>query len=169
MKSILFIVISLFFINSPADLKANELIISSEIAIKHLPALQIAHSGELVIFKYKNWSYTHEVVSPENLIVSVDLTGFEHQFIKSVFEKKIRGELPNWMGLLAEDFSNKILNKNGSYQKINIGNSIVYGTYSKEEQQGFIFILEERSIHKLDILGAYKDYTALTNNIIKRD
>jgi hypothetical protein len=169
MKSIFFIITSLFFLFFPIYLNANEFIISNKIVIKQHSPNQIAHSGELVIFKYEDWSYTHEVILPDKFIVSVDLTGFEHQFVEGIFDPKKRKKLPNWMSLLAENFSKKILNKKGEYQKKSVGEAIVYGTYNAQEQQGFIFILEKNSIHKLDILGINDKYTHFINNITKRN
>ena len=169
MKSIVIISTSLLLLNSPAYIQASELIISNKIIIKHPPANQIAHSGELIIFKYKNWSYTHEVISPENFIASVDLTGTEHQFIKGIFEKKEREKLPSWLAVLAEDFANKIISNNEKHQKFSVGDSTIYGVYNSEEQHGFIFILEENLIHKLDVLGTNKNHSDFIKNIIKRN
>jgi len=168
MKSIVLIFTSLFFLNLPLYLSASEFIISNQIAIKQSPPLLIAHSGELVIFKYKDWSYTHEVISPDKFIASVDLTGFEHQFIESIFESEERESLPNWLALIAEDFADKILNPKGSFQKSYVDNAVVYGTYNPTEQQGIIFVLEKNSIHKLDILGTNKNYMDFFNNIINQ-
>lgn len=169
MKLMFIIITSLLLLNLPAYIQASELIISNEIIIKHPPANQIAHSGELVIFKYKNWSYTHEVVSPENFIVSVDLTGSEHQFIKSIFDKTERDKLPSWLAVLAEDFANKIISNNEKHQKLSVGDSTIYGAYNSEEQHGIIFILEENLIHKLDVLGTNKNHSDFIKNIIKRN
>lgn len=169
MKLIFFIIASLLLSNFSVYSQASEFIISNKISIHNSSANQIAHSGELVIFKFKYWSYTHEVISPEKFIASVDLSGFEYQFIKGIFEKKSRAKLPNWLSILADDLSKKIMNHDGEYQKINLGDSIIYGTYNVEEHQGFIFVLEEHAIHKLDVLGTTKNYTDFINNITKRN
>lgn len=169
MKLIIIILTSLLLLNLPAYIKASEFIISNKIIIKHPPANQIAHSGELVIFKYKDWSYTHEVISPENFIVSVDLTGSEHQFIKGIFDKKERAKLPSWLAVLAEEFANKIISNNKNHQKFSVGESTIYEVYNSEEQHGFIFILEDNLIHKLDVLGTNKNHADFIKNIIKRN
>jgi len=169
MKSIVFIVSTILFLNFSAHLQANEFIISNQIAIKQPFSNRIAHSGEMVIFKYKNWSYTHEIVSPESFIGSVDLSGVEHQFIQSLFETNKREKLPRWLNVLAEDFSAKILNENGKYKKFTLGSSTVYGTHNTKEEHAFIFILEESMIHKLEVLGTRKNYTDFIKNIIKRN
>ncbi len=167
MKKNFILILTLLSFTFP--LTASEFVLSSALKINHSDSNQIAHTNDLVIFKYNDWSFTHEIVKPDNFIPSIDLTGFEHIFIGSVFEPGKRKTLPNWLKTLSLDLSDSLISKKENFRKINIGSATLYETYSSDNKQGTIFILEENIIHKLDVLGTNSNHEHIVSNIKKRN
>ena len=81
----------------------GEIVLSRNISIAYESPRIISHSGNLLIMRYDNWYFSHEVIDPKTFYKTVDLSGIEHTFIESIFSDRERKTLPLWLGELARE------------------------------------------------------------------
>jgi hypothetical protein len=148
---------------------ANEsLILSSETSIDYSHPKVISHGGNLLIMKYDNWYFSHELIDPIKLYPSIDLTGLEKDFIKSLFIPSIRESFPKWLGELSlEQASIFGITENKSVHK-KFDNIEYYSIFDSNGKTGNIFIIEANQVHHLSFSGEIEQYTKLINSIKER-
>ncbi|MBQ0783639.1 MAG: hypothetical protein KBT66_05335, partial [Amphritea sp.] len=90
---------------------ADKLVISPRLYIDFRPPNLIFHSGETLLVKYDDWSFTHEDIDPKTIYQGIDLSGLEHDYIESLFVPEMREDFPSWLAALsmeqAESFYHK--------------------------------------------------------------
>lgn len=145
---------------------AADLVISSNLRIDYQPPATLSHSQRLLIFKYNDWHFSHEILDPTEIYPSVDLTGMEQLYVRSMFAPQHRQDLPEWLAVLskeqAEAFSiskeNSIHNSQDEWE--------LYAAHTGDD--GNIFIIEEAQIHHLSVRGNKKHFTQLIESIEER-
>lgn len=142
----------------------QELILSPDLKLKLSSPTLLAHSGDLLTLKYDNWRMTHEVLDPTRFVPAVDLTGVEHEFIERIFNPEVESTLPQWLQALAHESAKSLTPKGSLIESVKVGQSSVYSAYHLNEPYGVIFILENESIHKVEVFGEY----AAFNHVKKR-
>lgn len=147
---------------------AETLVISQDISVDYETPAILAHSGDQVIFKYDDWSFSHSVVNPKTLYPAVDLTGLDHDFIVSIFVPASRNSLPPWLALLAQEQAHTFGLELGKVKVKTLSGGTIYAIYSMEAKEGNIFVLEEQKIHHFQMLGAQVAFQRLLNNIKDR-
>ncbi|NTS77909.1 hypothetical protein HR060_13700 [Catenovulum sp. SM1970] len=166
MKTYLFIFLLSAFL-FPCN--AQELIISEHLKAKVGKPASMALSGNLLILKYDDWTFSFENIQPETYVANVNLTGIEHLFIDSLFDTTKRDKLPNWLAIISKELADSVAPKGSSVNIANLGNSKILSSYNHDGQQGFIFILEERLIHKIEVLAKKGRFDNLMDNITQRN
>lgn len=156
----------LLFLSSVAY--AETLVISQNISVDYETPAILAHSGDQLIFKYEDWSFSHSVVDPEELYPAIDLTGLDQDFIVSIFVPESRKILPPWLALLAKEQADTFGVELDNIKLKALAGGRVYATYSMEAKEGNIFVLEEQKIHHFQLLGAKETFQRLLNNIKDR-
>jgi hypothetical protein len=142
---------------------AAELVISKDIAIDYRRPDTLSHSQRLLIFKYDDWHFSHEVLDPSTIYPSVDLAGMERIYIESLFEERARDKLPEWMAVLSREQSEVFAASGDNVVHVENGDWEIRGSYS--EGEGNIFILEPLQIHHLSMRGDKKKFTHLIEAI----
>lgn len=146
----------------------NQLVLSSQTTVNYLEPNIISHGGNLLILKYDDWHFSHEVINPLLIYPSVDLTGLEADFIRSLFDEPTRNSLPKWLAELSieqADFFG-ITNNKTEYKKLN--QIEYYSVYDPNNDRGNIFILEAHQVHHLRFSGKKNKYIDLINAIKER-
>jgi hypothetical protein len=138
------------------------LVISSKLQVEYPKPLLIAN-GEGLIFRYKDWWFSHEIVNPKNFYPKIDLTGIDKIFIKAIFTKKV---LPaKWLNELAIEQANEFGVTKSNVEIIKIDNAEIMGVYDKKDNQGQIFIIEDLIIHNLYINGSKDKFELILSKI----
>ena len=146
----------------------GELVLSRNISISYQQPQVISHSGNLLIMRYEDWYFSHEVVDPKAFYKTVDLSGLEHTFIKSIFLDKERKALPLWLGELAREQADifGVAKKNITIKESK--NFSLLGAYQEEAAEGNIFILEDHQIHYINLSGSHAAYNTIFSAIAER-
>ena len=154
-----------FNINSVAD----ELVISSKLSLHYPKPNLIAHTGGVLISKYENWYFSHELIDPESFYGIVDLTGVEHLFMKSMFGLITKGDLPEWMILLAKEQAKSFGITKSNTLKSRFELFDIFSNYLPNAQEGNIFILEKYQVHRINVHGNENKYKLILKAIKERD
>lgn len=160
-----FIIFALVLLLNTQSALAQKVVFSSSLSID-VPAPEvIAHSGEVLIFKYADSYFSHELIDPKTLYGVVDLTGIEHSFIKQIFGVENTHKLPEWLNELAKEQATVfgVTKKNTVVN--NISNNLILSNFLESEQEGNIFFLEEYAIHRIYFSGNKEAFTILLNKL----
>ncbi|MCG6202610.1 hypothetical protein [Psychromonas antarctica] len=159
---------SLIFLFSISCYGGEDLIVSSQTLVEYDKPQVISHTGSVLIMKYDGWYFSHEIIDPVKIYPSIDLTGLEKDFVKSLFEVSVRKSFPKWLSELSAEqatvfgiYENKFDYK--KLQKIEI-----YSIYDPESEKGNVFIIEDNQIHHINVNGKKDKYTNLINSIKER-
>lgn len=145
--------------------KDEELHLSNIVLMEFELPQKLSHSGNLLILKFEDWHFSHEVINPKEFYKPIDLTGIQHEFLKSVFYPKLREKLPGWLGELANEQAASFgLPKSKIIHRQFDGFELL-GIYDQMLMQGNVFIFEEYQIHHLSFHGENLDYINLINGI----
>ena len=144
---------------------AQKIVFSHNVSIDIPTPEVIAHSGELLIFKYNDWYFSHEAVNPKTFFSLVDLSGIEHNFIKKMYGIPPPHKQPEWLNELAKELaiSFGISEKNAVIS--NIEKNTVLSNFIESKQEGNIFFLEKHKIHKIYFSGNKSKFTTLLNKL----
>ncbi|MCF2829384.1 MULTISPECIES: hypothetical protein [unclassified Pseudoalteromonas] len=148
------------------QVSAQELTLSKVVKLKVDLPIAISHVSETLVLAFKDSKLLHETLDPQKFVPAVDLSGHEHQFIRSLFEVDSRMKLPAWLKILSEEVAStyQIQNvKQKSIQEITI-----FSSYNKEETHGIAFVLEAQVIHKIEVFGQQLQFQNVINNIATR-
>ena len=159
---------SLLFIFCTSCSGNGSLILSSETSVDYPPPKLIAHVSNLLFIKYDNWDFTHEPFDPVEFNHLIDITGFERDFVKSLFVPAIRESFPKWLREFSRGQAIAFgITENKSVHK-KFDNIEYYSIFDSNETKGYIFIIETNQIHYLTFSGEIEQYTKLINSIKER-
>ncbi|WP_199610664.1 hypothetical protein [Flocculibacter collagenilyticus] len=148
---------------------ASELILSSKLSLSYSEPKVVAHTGNMLIFKFSDWSFSHEVINPKSFNSAVDLTEIEHDFVNSLFYPALRKSFPPWLSSLSEETAASLAINAEQVSNTTVGNNIkVFSSYDKKEKQGYVFLLEEQQIHLLNIQGSANAFKQFVERIKER-
>jgi len=147
---------------------ADELVISNKLSLHYSEPKLIAHSSGVLIAKYDNWYFSHELVNPKSFYGIVDLTGIEHDFLRHVFFVKTKHELPKWIIELAREQTQSFGIKKSNIFKASFDSYDILSNYVSEAKEGNIFILEEHQIHKVNVFGEKDKFEVILKAIQER-
>ncbi len=164
---LLIILLSIFTTNM-CYAKLEQLHLSNKVVVDILLPNKLSHSGNVLILKYDDWCFSHEVINPKEFYSPIDLTDIQHEFLKAVFYPNLRESFPNWLGELADEQA-----KSFGLSKTNINNRKfddidVLGGYDNTSMQGNIFVFEKYQIHHFSIAGEGEHYIELLNAIKRK-
>lgn len=152
-----------------ATKQTNQLILSKNISVHYEQPESISHADRLVIFKYKDWYFSHQTVDPRTLYRGVDLTGLLQDFIRSMFDQEARKALPaDWLEALSREQSAAFGIKDDNSGLMKKGFGALYHMFNREEGRGEIFILGENQTHWLQIHSNKETFNGLIKNIKER-
>jgi len=147
---------------------AGELVVSPSLKVTYTEPKLISHSSETLILKYEDWYFSHSLINPQTMYSSIDLSGLELEFVKSIFSPQLRETQPAWLAALsteqAETFglpTNKVIEKT-------LGTATIYAVYIADESMGHIFVIEEEQAHQLTMLGKKERFSELMSAIKER-
>ncbi len=151
----------------PIYASAQKLIISSTLSLELMEPDFISHAGELLVFKFKHWSVSHENIDPKRMYPNVDLSGTLKPYLRSVFTD-MEQNLPRWLEVMAKDQANAlgvdvskaIHKRTGAYELL--------AAYNTLKRQGDIYIFETHQVHRLTVLGSMEDFKRTINKIKER-
>ncbi|PHI37490.1 hypothetical protein CBQ28_08975 [Pseudoalteromonas sp. GCY] len=159
-------VFTLIFFFWATSLSAQELILSKVIKLNVDSPIIISHVSETLVLTFEDNKLLHETLDPQKFIPAVDLSGHEHQFIRSLFEVDSRMKLPAWLQVLSEEIANSFPIQN--VQQKSIDDITIFSSYNKEEAHGIVFVLEAQVIHKIEVFGQQIQFQNVINKIVKR-
>ncbi|WP_432468903.1 hypothetical protein [Agarivorans sp. Z349TD_8] len=82
---------------------AGELVVSPSFKITYPEPELISHSADTLILKYGDWNFSHAIINPETMYASIDLSGLELAFVKSIFSPEVRETQATWLAALAAE------------------------------------------------------------------
>ena len=164
LKYILFV---LTLIAPATEACASQLALSSELSLSTPTPKKIAHTPELLILKFDDWSLTHQVIDAKNYLPSVDLSGIEKLFIESLFDKKKREKLPKWLDVLALELSHSLAITSGKKIIKRLDKFDIYSAYSEENQEAQIYLLEENQSHSIRLFGSKQEFENIISKLAK--
>lgn len=152
-----------------ADNESNELIISKNIVVEYEQPESISHTWQLLMFKYSDWYFSHQVVDPKTMYRGVDLTGMLQDFIRSMFDAENRKKLPTaWLAELSREQSEAFgINPNNS-SSFTTGFGSIYQMYNEDDARGEIFIIEDSQTHWLQVHADKRKFLKLIESIKER-
>ncbi|PAY02960.1 hypothetical protein CKO50_01930 [Pseudoalteromonas sp. HM-SA03] len=159
-------VFTLIFFFWATSLSAQELILSRVIKLNVDSPIIISHVSETLVLTFEDNKLLHETLDPKRFIPAVDLSGHEHQFIRSLFEVDSRMKLPAWLQVLSEEVASAYKIQN--VQQKSIQEITIFSNYNKEETHGIVFVLEAQVIHKIEVFGQQSQFQNVINNIATR-
>jgi len=165
-KMIMSIFIAMTLFMSPAN--ADELVLSTNIKVEYPSPVLIGHIGGSLVVKFKDWSFSHENLDPKTFYHRIDLTGIENEFIKSIFNRKHKSNLPEWLINISAKISEGMGNDPHSVQSLKLGKAEIYAGYNSKMEQGQVFILDDLTIHKIAMSGSKEKFTLMVKNIMER-
>ncbi|WP_296059296.1 hypothetical protein [uncultured Amphritea sp.] len=147
---------------------ADKLVISPSLYIDYDSPILIYHSGDTLLVKFDSWSFTHEDIDPKTIYQGIDLSGLERDFIESLFVPERRKDFPSWLAALSTEQAESLHHKNADINIKDIKNIKLYSSYLAKLNEGNIFILEERSVHRIQVKGDIEFYKGLLESIKER-
>jgi len=159
------ILLLLFVFNSTCF--ADNLVLSAKLRVDYPTPMLIGHTRTSLLVKYKNWTFSHELLDPKNFYQQIDLTGLEKNFVKGMFDKKERSKLPEWIAVLAKEQANAFGITPGSVERFLVGSAEVFTVHDKKNT-GQIFVLDELVVHQLTVLGSKTELNLIAHSIKER-
>jgi len=159
----LFLAASIF----TSSVLADNFILSAQTGFAYPSPVSISHNGSYLLIKYKDWSFSHENFDPKTFYQNIDLTGFERDFIRSLFDAKKRSGLPKWLSVISEQLADGLNNKPDTIKQFKVGKAEILAGHDGRKS-GQIFILEDLAIHQIIINGEKQYFDAFITNIKER-
>jgi len=144
---------------------AQTLILSDKTQLKYDDPLLISHAVDTFIFKYKDWSFAHEVVNSKNIYLKVDLSGVERLYLSSIFDEKEREKLPRWLMALSEEQADSFGVKNNNVKRKKIGEADLIAVFGADQAIPHIYLFENLKIHHFVVHGNEKMLSDVINKI----
>ncbi len=162
------ILLSLLFFFSISCQASNELSLSKNISINYELPKAMGHFSNILFMKYDTWDFSHERVDPQKIYQTIDLSGVEKEYIKSLFNLSIREDFPRWLAELSKEQASSFAINNDNYFYKKLTSTELYAAYDPPNNRGNIFIIEKNQIHHLILNGAKSEYIALLKAIEER-
>lgn len=164
----IFLIISCLVLPCLAFASNNQLHLSKSLQVNYDVPKSLVHSGDLLIFNYDNWYFSHELVDAKSYYQPVDLTDIDVVFFQSLFMVDKRNKLPEWLSIISAELSDSfgIKSDNKDIKKLN--EITLFGAYSNEYSQGNIFIIDGSKIHHVNINGLESNYKNIFNSIMSK-
>jgi len=161
--------LSLFFtITLSTGCIAANLVISDKLAISYSKPNVIAHTQNSLILKYEGWWFSHEVVDGEAMYPGMDLSEHLPQFIRSIFDVKIRKSLSSELSVLSEEQA-KVFGVTGdNVKREKRGTAELMAIYDVKSNRGDVYVIEERLIQHMEMFGSEAKFAELISNIKER-
>ena len=164
MKYICGFVLGLSILFSQSSL-AGILVLSDKLQMEYTSPKLLSHTEDTLIFKYKDWSFVHEVVNPKNIYPMINLTGVDRIFLHSIFEKSEREKLPDWLKILAKDQARQFGVKSDNVTRLKVGDADIVGVYDKNNRAANIYLFEKLKIHHFVMYGDEQHFKGLIHDI----
>lgn len=164
-KAVALSAISLFSTQGFCD----TLVLSQKLKVDYESPSLISHTDDSLIVKYDDWYFVHSVVNPKTVYHTVDLTGNERKYIKSIFDMDTRKEFPKWMAELSSEQAQEFGIKGvDDVLKYNVGKTDVLSTYDQEKSAGYIYVFDELVLHHIVVFGTKRNFEAVISSIKER-
>ena len=160
---VLFLALSIFTTSAFAD----SFILSAKTGFEYPSPDSISHSGSYLLVKYKDWSFGHENFDPTTFYSNINLTGFERDFVRSLFDAKKRSKLPKWLSVISQELADGLGNKPDTIKQVKVGNAEILSGYDGKKI-GLVFVLEDHVIHQITITGTKQHFDTFVKNIKER-
>ncbi|ELH3008334.1 hypothetical protein DC365_23960 [Vibrio vulnificus] len=145
--------------------QAAELHLSNSVVMDLTLPKEASHSSNLLILKFDDWHFSHEVIDPKTFFRPVDLTDIQHHFLKSVFYPNLRDNFPSWLRELSNELAVSFGLPKSQVIDGKFDNFELIGSYDSISKQGYLFIFEEHQIHHISYFGEKEHYLNMTNTI----
>lgn len=152
-------------LSSPAY--SGTLVLSPQLKIEYEAPEYVAHDGNILYLRYKDWFLAHERLRPNGGLYSMmNLTGIEGDFVKSIFDTNERAKLTEWLAVLARQQAEVIgADHKENVDKEEVGDAEIYGVYNPREGMGVIYVFDKKIIHVLTVQGTKNKYSTVLTNI----
>ena len=148
--------------------QADTLVLSKQLKLDYPAPLLISHTKSTLIIKYKDTSISHNILDPKDMYANVDLTGYQKDYIYTLFDKKPNKTLPKPIMKLAEQQKTTMgLTKQKGLIKEAVNYELL-ASYDDSLDIGHIFLLEDKQIQHFAIDGTHEFLTKVFNGIKER-
>ncbi|HDY8173718.1 TPA: hypothetical protein RQL04_004791 [Vibrio vulnificus] len=160
------LILALTLLSMPVSFsKAAALHLSNSVVMDLSLPKEVSHSNNLLILKFDDWHFSHEVIDPKTFFRPVDLTDIQHHFLKSVFYPNLRDNFPSWLRELSNELAVSFGLPKSQVIDGKFDNFELIGSYDSISKQGYLFIFEEHQIHHISYFGEKEHYLNMTNTI----
>ncbi|MCW8932288.1 MAG: hypothetical protein OQL19_18900 [Gammaproteobacteria bacterium] len=168
MKKLTVLLLLVFSLFSVTQSFSDRLVLSSKLEMDYPSPVLISHTEDTLIIKYENWSFLHNIVNPQKIYHTIDLTGLEKDYILSIFQQKTNSSFPEWLNALSREQAKEfgVTSSNVLRKKINL--SEIVGVYDKKRSSGYLYVFDETKIHHFVIYGSEEKYNLLITYIKER-
>jgi len=146
---------------------ADNFILSSKLRFDYFSPHFITHNGSYLLIKYKDWSFSHENIEPDKFYSTVDISGYERDFLRAGYDTKYRSKLPKKLTAVSKEFTKGLNNKPDTIKHYKIGDAEIL-TGHDGKNSGQIYIMEELAIHQIVVNGEKKYLDLILKNIKER-
>lgn len=161
--------LSLFFtITLSTGCIAANLVISDKLAVSYSKPNVIAHTQNSLILKYEGWWFSHEIVDAEGMYPGMDLSEHLPQFIRSIFDAKIRKSLSSELSALSEEQAKIFGVTRDNVKREKRGAAELMAIYDVKSNRGDVYVIEERMIQHMEMFGSEAKFAELISNIKER-
>ncbi len=147
---------------------AANLVISDKLAISYSKPNIIVHTQNSLILKYEDWWFSHEVVDGERVYPGMDLTEHLPQFIRSIFNAKIRKHVSPELSALSEEQAKVFGVTRDNVMREKRGVAELMAIYDVKSKRGDVYVIEERMIQHVEVSGSEAKFVELISNIKER-
>ncbi len=167
-KHALIFLLLFFTITLSARCIAANLVISDKLTISYSKPNVIAHTQNSLILKYEDWWFSHEIVDGKGMYRAMDLTEHLPQFIRSIFDVKIRKSLSPELSALSEEQANVFGVTRDNVMREKRGVAELMAIYDVKSKRGDVYVIEERLIQHVEVSGSEAKFVELISNIKER-
>jgi len=141
------------------------LILSNQLQASFASPKSYIHTYNSLIFKYDGWWISHEVIDSTRLYPSLDLGDNFRPFLRSIFQPELNSTLPENLVKLSSEQRKFFEIADRNIIKKDISGAEVLGFYDEEKKKGYIFVLEDLLVHRIDTSSNKKSFHTLLNSI----
>ena len=147
---------------------AGNLVLSQDLALDYPEPELISHTSTTLIFKYEDWTMSHEIVDAETFYPGIDLSGDAEQFIRAFFTEDVRPSLSPELRDMAIKQREAFDIPDHAVYKDSLDSFDILGGYSETHGLGHIYIFDRAAIHHIVVKGKDARYKQVARSIRER-
>ncbi len=147
------------------SLAKMELKLTQEITLMLSQPNTLVHTQDTLLIRYDSGLIMHEHIDPERVFgPSINLTGINSLFFRSLFEPDTMQALPSWLIALAEEQQTS-LGISSPVKSFSYRDTHIYHFFSDISTTGHLFLISQNSVQRIEIRKDVNLYRNLVNQL----